>query len=118
MNKLRKEAATLNIKGRSKMSRPELLDAIKTVKQDEYYTVNIHSNACLNERLNQRLIDKKLYLEKIMENEVRRLSFCRLCEYGKISYEDGICICVDCGSTQQSVSVEGDYGYHAVKNGS
>ena len=118
MNKLRKEAATLNIKGRSKMSKPELLGALMSARKDESYKLNIHCDACLNERRSQRLIDEEIYRQKIMENVVRRLSRCRWCEYGKISCEGDICICVDCGSTQQSVSMEGDYSYQAVKNGS
>ena len=115
MQELRRRARELRIKGRSKMKRIEIEEAISVVEKENWYKENVKCKDCLREQYRQKQINEEMYHKQLMKQVIRDL--CRWCGCGDLIFGvDVFPICRKCGCLQQGeISTEGDYEYHRVR---
>ena len=96
MNKLQVKAKKLRIRRYTRMGKQELEKAIEKAKTEAKY-YEIFCNSCLEERNNQRLIDKKKYNKQKLAKVIRDINMRHKCKHMKIAYDIDKRLCVDCG---------------------
>ena len=114
MQELRGRARELGIRGRSKMKRRELEEAIVAAENEVWYKENVQCKDCLREQFRQKQIDKEVYDKRLMKQVIRDL--CKWCDCGKLAYDGDLRVCIKCGCLQQErISTEGGYEHHRVR---
>ena len=115
MQDLRRRASELRIRGRSKMKRRELEEAISIVENENWYKENVQCKDCLREQFRQKKIDEEMYHKQLMKQAIRDLW--RWCGCGDLIYgADVFPICRKCGYLhQQENSTEVDFSHQRVR---
>ena len=113
MQDLRRRASELRIRGRSKMKRAELQEAISAVEKENWYKENVKCKDCLREQYRQKQIDEEIYHKQLMKQVIRDM--CRWCGCVGLIYDGDLQICSKCGSLQEGISTGGDNEYHSVR---